>query len=289
MHNEIKTMLEDHQTDNTINSLYAVKEIIQEVVLHSLSQTDFFSHAAFYGGTALRIFYGLDRFSEDMDFSLQTKQQEFSIASYLQAIERGLNSYGFEISAEQVHKQNQSQIQSAFLKGNTLVHLMKIFSLKPPISGIPNNSLIKVKLEIDTDPPEGAKFEKKYRLLPQPYSVLMYDKPSLFAGKLHALLCRNWRQREKGRDFYDFIWYLREKVPVNISHLEARMRQSGHWQTDEPLSILSLQSMLSQRFAVLDYDNVKNDVVPFIPNPSVLDIWNKEFFQSITKEMLAAI
>jgi predicted nucleotidyltransferase component of viral defense system len=289
MNNEIKAMFESYQTGNTTASIYAVKEIIQEVVLHSLSQTDFFSHAAFYGGTALRIFYGLDRFSEDMDFSLQTKQQDFSIAPYLLAIERGLNSYGFEISAEQVYKQNQSQVQSAFLKGNTVVHLVKIFSLNPPVSGIPNNALIKVKLEIDTEPPEGAKFEKKYKLLPQPYSVMLYDKPSLFAGKLHALLCRNWKQREKGRDFYDYIWYLREKVPVNISHLEARMRQSGHWKTDEPLTILLLQSMLSQRFADLDYVTVKKDVAPFVPNPSVLDIWNENLFQSITKDMLDAI
>jgi predicted nucleotidyltransferase component of viral defense system len=289
MNNEIKAMLEGYQTGNTTSSVYALKEIIQEVVLHSLSQTDFFSHAAFYGGTALRIFYGLDRFSEDMDFSLQTKQQDFSLVPYLKAIERGLNSHGFEISAEKIMKHGQSQVQTAFLKGNTLIHLMKILSLEPPVSGVPNNALIKVKLEIDTDPPGGAAFERKYKLLPQPYSVLLYDRPSLFAGKLHALLCRNWRQREKGRDFYDFVWYLREKIPVNISHLEARMRQSGHWQTDEPLTMHSLQSMLSQKFADLDYDTVKKDVIPFVPNPSVLDIWNKEFFQSITKDMLGAI
>ncbi|MHC1693171.1 MAG: nucleotidyl transferase AbiEii/AbiGii toxin family protein [Sphaerochaetaceae bacterium] len=132
-------------------------------------------------------------------------------------------------------------------------------------------------------------FEKKYRLLPQPYSATLYDKPSLFAGKLHALLCRNWKQREKGRDFYDYIWYLTEHIPVNLSHLEARMRQSGHWEAEEPLSLSTLKPLLMQRFASLDFEVIKKDVMPFIPDPKVLEIWSREFFNSITQDQLSAI
>lgn len=289
MTTEIERMLANNSTKTPSASIQTLKEILQEVTLQILSQTDFFSHAAFYGGTALRIFYGLGRFSEDMDFSLQTKDPDFNMQTYLPAIEKGLGSYGFEMKAEYKTKQNLSNIQSAFLKGNTLILLMHLVSLVPPIPGIPDNSLIKIKLEVDISPPQGVHFEKKYRLLPQPYTATLYDKPSLFAGKLHALLCRNWKQREKGRDFYDYIWYLTEHIPVNLSHLEARMRQSGHWEAEEPLSLSTLKPLLMQRFASLDFEAIKKDVMPFIPDPKVLEIWSREFFGSITQDQLSAI
>ncbi|MFA7560278.1 MAG: nucleotidyl transferase AbiEii/AbiGii toxin family protein [Sphaerochaeta sp.] len=285
MNSEIQAMLSFHQVNDPSKSVNAIKEVIQEVVLYALSKTDFFSHAAFYGGTALRIFYGLNRFSEDMDFSLQTKTSDFSLTRYLPEIEAGLHSYGFEMEANQKIKQVQSNIQSAFLKGNTLTHFMKIFALTPPISGIHSNATIKIKFEIDIDPPGGAFFEKKYKLLPQPYSVMLYDKPSLFAGKLHALLCRSWKSREKGRDFYDYVWYLKERVPVNLTHLEARMRQSGHWQSPSPLSLSDLKNLLRHRFESLDLLAIKADVEQFITNPESLDIWSKEFFVAITEEI----
>jgi len=286
MNSEIQKMLEKYPAVSPHDSKNALKEVIQELTLHTLSQTDFFTHAAFYGGTALRIFYGLDRFSEDMDFSLQTKNPDFTLKTYLPAIEKGLNSYGFEMQAEYKEKHHDSAVQSAFLKGNTLLHIVKITALSPPIPGIPNNELIKIKVEIDTNPPPSATFEQKFKLLPQPYSVLLYDKPSLFAGKLHALLCRNWNQRVKGRDFYDYIWYLTENTPLNLVHLEARMRQSGHWEGSKVLTIDSVTEMLLKRFALLDFSTVKEDVLPYITNSAVLDIWSKEFFSSITQEYL---
>ncbi|MPM68947.1 hypothetical protein SDC9_115884 [bioreactor metagenome] len=158
--------------------------------------------------------------------------------------------------------------------------------MAPPLSGIPNNALIKIKIEVDTNPPGGAEYERKFQLLPQPYSVLVFDRPSLFAGKLHALLCRNLKQREKGRDFYDYVWYLTEGIPVNIHHLEQRMRQSGHWCMEAPLTLELVKHKLLTRFDSLDFQAVKQDVNPFIPNPSVLDIWDKEFFSAITRDQL---
>ncbi|MGE0074239.1 MAG: nucleotidyl transferase AbiEii/AbiGii toxin family protein, partial [Sphaerochaetaceae bacterium] len=237
-------------------------------------------------GTALRIFHGLDRFSEDMHFSLQSKDPNFMLEKYLPTIEKELESYGFSLEARFKPKQHLSAVQSAFLKGNTLVHMVGILSLSPPVAGIPSNELMKIKIEIDTNPPKGATFEQKYKLLPQPYAVLLYDKPSLFAGKLHAMLCRNWRHREKGRDFYDYIWYLSEGIPVNIGHLEARMRQSGHWTETGPLQIQTVQELLLRRFENLDFQRVKRDVMPFIAHPASLDIWSREFFSAVTLEQL---
>ena len=289
MNTEILKMLAKYPTASPVKSKHALKEVIQELTLHILSQTDFFIHAAFYGGTALRIFYGLDRFSEDMDFSLKMKNPDFTLKTYLPIIEKGLNSYGFEMQAEYKEKHHDSAVQSAFLKGNTLLHIVKITALSPPIPGIPNNELIKIKVEIDTNPPSGATFEQKFKLLPQPYSVLLYDKPSLFAGKIHALLCRNWKTREKGRDFYDYVWYLTEDTPLNLVHLEARMRQSGHWEGREALTIASVTEMLLKRFALLDFSTVKEDVLPYITNNAVLDVWSKEFFSSITQEHLKGV
>jgi len=163
---------------------------------------------------------------------------------------------------------------------------VKITARTPPIPGIPNNELIKIKVEIDTDPPPGAIFEHKFRLLPQPYSVLLYDKPSLFSGNIHALLCRNWKQREKGRDFYDYVWYLSENTPLNLVHLEERMRQSSHWEGKDTLTIAIVREMLLKRFALLDFTTVKQDILPYISNTKVLEIWSKEFFSSITRDHL---
>jgi hypothetical protein len=286
MKKEIEKMLEFYHVNAPRDSVNALKEIVQEVVLQVLSQTDFFAHAAFYGGTALRIFYGLDRYSEDLDFSLKNKNVDFSLGRYLPFLERGLNSYGFEMEAVQKVKMQPTNIQSAFLKGNTLIHLLQIAALSPPISGVPSNELIKIKIEIDSNPPIGAAYERKYRLLPQPYSVYLYDKPSLFAGKLHALLCRNWKSRDKGRDFYDYVWYLQNQIPVNITHLEARMRQSGHWQGSQLLSYETLLSLLNERFAAVDYRGIKEDVIPFLHTTNSLELWDEAFFTSITREFL---
>lgn len=288
MNAEIERMLGKYDIKSVDKANHALKEVIQEVVLQILSQTDFFQHAAFYGGTALRIFYGLNRFSEDMDFSLQSLEPDFSLQKYLPVLEQGLHSFGFIMQAQEKQKQQGSPVQSAFLKGNTRIHLLHITALPFPYSGVPSNALLSMKVEIDTNQPPGAQYETKFRLLPQPYSVVLYDKPSLFAGKLHALLCRNWKHRGKGRNFYDYVWYLQEHIPVNLEHLQARMHQSGHWDSERSLSLLIVIDLLEQRFTEVDYESVKADVSPFIPNANVLDIWSKEFFIAITKDLLTA-
>lgn len=283
---EIQRMLNFYDTSTTANSINALKEVIQEIILSSFSKTDFFEKAAFYGGTALRIFHNLNRFSEDMNFSLKEPNPNFSMAGYLKIAEEELNSYGFEMYASYKEKQANSAIRSGFLKGNTANHFVKILSHNKPISGVSNNAQLSIKVEIDTDPPSGANYENLYRFLPFNFSATLFDLPSPFAGKLHALLCRSWATREKGRDFYDYVWYLQNNVKLNINHLEQRMRQTGHCNGEEILTKKSLTDLLNNHFNKVNYDQIKNDIIPFISDSSSLSTYSKDFFISITQQYL---
>ncbi len=281
----VKRMLDEYQCRTNEQRSAALREIVQELTLIGLSRTDFFSRAAFYGGTALRIFHGLERYSEDLDFSLEKPDTYFSLNEYLPAVRDELASWGFNMTVEQKTKTVDGPVQSAFIKGGTLVHLVKIASLEPPVSGVPPNSLLRVKLEIDTDPPGGAAFETKYRLSPLPFAVRLYDTPSLFAGKVHALLCRKWKERVKGRDFFDYLWYLSNNIPLNLANLEARMRQSGHW-GDVPLQEESLRELLEERFSSVDFKLVQADALPFVRDSRAVDLWSAEFFIAVTRDRL---
>ena len=134
------------------------------------------------------------------------------------------------------------------MKGNTLRHLLKVTPLPPPVSGVPSNETLKIKFEVDTLPPSGATYENKYGFLPSPYSVRLYDVFSLFAGKIQAVLCRVWKNRIKGRDFYDYVWYLSRGVKVKLVHLQKKLGQTGNWKSGKPLTLTSLKWMLSKRF-----------------------------------------
>ena len=276
MNKEIALMMESYGELSITDSKNALKEIIQELSLLALSRTDFFAHAAFYGGTALRIFHGLDRFSDDMDFSLKHADPDFNLQPYLDTIETLLNSYEFEMTTEIRHKVSESPVK--------VIHLVKIRSLHPPISGVANNEVLKVKLEVDTDPPAGARYEQKYRLQPQPYTSLLYDLPSLYAGKVHALLCRNWASRVKGRDFYDYLWYLSRHTDLNTGHLEQRMRQSGHWDAEKPLGREDVKQLLIQRFSSVDFNQAKEDIIPYLKDPLGVELWDESFFVGITRD-----
>lgn len=280
----IESMLEKYDCKSTADYRNALKEIAQEIALCGLSRGGFFNKAAFYGGTALRIFYGLDRFSEDMDFSLSEEDKVFDLSQYFSILEEELYSVGLEMTVESKAKKQETPVQSAFLKGNTLKHLLKIIPAKNTPLQIPSNEILKIKFEVDTNPPKLANYETKYRLLPSPFAVKLYDKPSLFAGKLHALLCRGWKNRVKGRDFYDFIWYVSNKTSVNLPHLQKRMEQTGHWNTDKILTIAKLKNLLKERFHSVNFEDAKRDVQPFIANRSILNLWSADFFCAITDE-----
>jgi predicted nucleotidyltransferase component of viral defense system len=287
MHSAIQDMLKayDCRTADDCRR-HALNEIAQEIALLGLYRGGFFAKAAFYGGTALRICYGLDRFSEDLDFSLLKKDSAFDLSSFTQVVQDELGAYGLEMTVQEKIKRNASPVKSAFIKGGTQMHLLKIASIQPPVSGISLKEQLRIKLEVDTDPPDDATFEMKYQLRPVPYSVRLYSPSSLFAGKVHALLCRSWRTRVKGRDFYDYVWFLSQSIPVNTAHLAERMKQTGHLSANAVLSEKDLKDRLRKRFASVNFDQAKKDVLPFIKNPDAVQLWSADFFSAITVDKL---
>lgn len=286
MNTVLEQMLAKYELNSDYDRVNALKEILQEITLCGLSRAGFFRKAAFYGGTALRIFYGLDRFSEDLDFSLKEKDEAFDLSRWFAAIENEAAAYGLNLSVEMKKKAKDTAIKSAFLKGNTREHLLLFYDDKGINGGISGNEAIKIKFEIDTRPPAGASFEKKYRLLPAPYEVNMYDEPSLFAGKLHAVICRNWKNRVKGRDLYDYVFYMSKGAHVNLAHLRARLIDSGFITENDACELEDVKKMLMNKFNTIDYKQAIEDVIPFIKDSSKIDLWSADFFQQITENLM---
>lgn len=286
MNTVLEQMLAKYELNSDYDRVNALKEILQEITLCGLSRAGFFRKAAFYGGTALRIFYGLDRFSEDLDFSLVEKDEAFDLSRWFAAIENEAAAYGLNLSVEMKKKAKDTAIKSAFLKVNTREHLLLFYDDKGINGGISGNEAIKIKFEIDTRPPAGASFEKKYRLLPTPYEVNMYDEPSLFAGKLHAVICRNWKNRVKGRDLYDYVFYMSKGAHVNLPHLRARLIDSGFITENDACELEDVKKMLMNKFNTIDYKQAREDVIPFIKDSSKIDLWSADFFKQITENLM---
>lgn len=281
----IEEMISKYEVKNIYDKKNAMKEVVQEIILCGLSRAGFFSKAAFYGGTALRIFYGLDRFSEDLDFSLMTSDSTFDLSEYFPTLEKEIAAFGLRVKIENKIKNKDTAIQSAFLKGNTKEHLLLFYSNDNFDSGVNSDEVMKIKFEVDTEPPAFANYEVKYQLLPSPYEVRLYDSSSLFAGKIHAVICRAWKSRIKGRDLYDYIFYLSRGTKVNLEHLKARLVQTGIIKEEDEFTLEILKQMLIERFDSIDYENAKQDVVGFIKNPSSLSLWNADFFKKITENL----
>lgn len=285
MNNIIEQMLSKYEIKNINDQINALKEIIQEIVLAGLSRGGFFNEAAFYGGTALRIFYNLDRFSEDLDFALVTKNKEFELSKFFGYIEKELKAYGINLEIHSKQKQINSNITSAFLKGDTLEHILKFF---PSEENHVYDKLLKdlkIKFEVDINPPIGATYEYKYKLLPSPHEIRLYDKESLFAGKIHAILCRGWKIRTKGRDLYDYIFFLANNTKVNVELVKNKLIESNYIDKNDKFDINILKELLIEKFSQINYNDSKEDVIPFIKNVEFLDIWSKEFFISITEKI----
>ena len=285
MNTAIEQMLKNYQIENLYDQKNAMKEIMQEIVLCGLSRAGFFQKAAFYGGTALRIFYGLDRFSEDLDFTLLTSDPKFDLTVYFPVLEKEVRAFGLHVTIEEKEKSKESNIRSAFLKGNTKEHLLLFYADTDLAGSVARNEVIKIKFEVDIDPPAYAGFEHKYRLLPTPFEVNLYDMPSLFAGKIHAVLCRGWKNRIKGRDLYDYVFYLSRGSAVNQRHLRARLLQSGFISDDVECTLSEIQHMLYERFDMIDFRQAKQDVEPFVRDAVTLNLWSSDFFKQITREL----
>ena len=291
-HPHIVSMLERYDLTTT-DPYEALREILQEIVLYALSNTDFFNHALFYGGTALRIIYGLPRFSEDLDFSLLQKDDTFNLAKYEKAVIDTLKSYGFEAEVETKVKE-QSAVQSAFIKGNTIQHLIAINAPQDIVERYNAGKLLKIKFEVDTQPPLNFQEEQKLHLYPAPFMIKTMIPSSLFAGKLHAVLCRGWKNRPKGRDWYDMVWYVQKNYSVNVKYLVTRLVQSCKALEDKDVIISNkiedytpetLKELLYKRVETLDVELAKNDVKRFIYDENELNIWSKDFFRAIVEKI----
>lgn len=272
----IKEWIATYKPANEDETLSALREIMQEIALAGLSRTDFFKTAAFYGGTALRIFYGLNRYSEDLDFSLLQKNENFSLAPYFLSIQKEFESLGLKVSLRNKLKTKKTAIESAFLKKETLWEELVLEDIVAQI-GIRSNKNIKIKIEVDRNPPQGFNTEEKLMLRPFSFYVKCFDQPSLFAGKMHALLFRKWKNRVKGRDWYDWEWFVRKGVPLNLSHFLQRARDTGDW-TKKSISKKQFLQLLTEKINTASFENIKADVRPFIKDAKQLDIWSKPYF-----------
>jgi predicted nucleotidyltransferase component of viral defense system len=273
----LQQMLEKYDTATAEGAVNGLREVMQEVALAGLYRGGFFDKAAFYGGTCLRIFYGLPRFSEDLDFSLLASDPEFSLDPYFKAVRDEFLSLGLDVEISSKQKTVRTGIESAFLKSNT-----RLFSL-----AVHAGKTVKIKFEVDTLPPLGFTTEEKLLLQPFSFYVRCFSLPDLFAGKMHALLYRKWKSRVKGRDWFDFEWYIRQGIPMNLSHFIVRARQSGHLLEDR-LSGKEFRELLDRRIEALDVGAARADVSMFVKDVEALKIWSRDYFHELAKHVRIA-
>ena len=266
MDNIIRQIAESIERTEGMGGKRVIHEAFQQVALAGMYRSGFFDRAAFYGGTCLRLFHGLDRFSEDLDFSLLETDPAFDLTGCFDAIRSEFDAYGCEVEITKKVKSARTQIESAFLKAST-----EIYSLSAKSEGA-----VKIKIEVDTSPPAGFSTEPKLLLLPFSFHTPCFTLPDLFAGKMHALMFRKWKTRVKGRDWFDFEWYIRNSVPLNLAHFNARMRQSE--QVDRDLNQEEFLKTFKARIGELDFAQARAEASPFVRNPKALEIWSREYF-----------
>lgn len=278
----IREWLEEYQPQNNAAAQQALREIMQEIALAGLQRSRFFEVAAFYGGTALRIFHGLDRFSEDLDFSLLKVNPDFSLQPYLDGMVREFAALGMEVSVTKKEKTKQGNVDSAFLKSDTAWQEITLKEIIPQEKLDRINPAIRIKLEIDKKPPLGFGTEEKLLVKPFSFYTKCYQLSDLFAGKMHALLFRKWGNRVKGRDWYDMEWYIRKNIPLHLEHLAVRAYDSGN----RPSATMTREeffTLLDEKIRSVSIDQVKEDVLPFIRDYAKLDIWSKDYFRDMAK------
>ncbi|HOO83524.1 MAG TPA: nucleotidyl transferase AbiEii/AbiGii toxin family protein [Prolixibacteraceae bacterium] len=267
MSNMFDQMLSRYEIRTKDEKLNATHEVMQQITLAGLFRGGFFNHAAFYGGACLRIFHKLPRFSEDMDFSLLKKDDSFNLENYFDAVYSEFKSLGREINIDKKEKKTESHIESAFLKDNTDIYNLKFQTEKT----------VKIKIEVDKDPPLQFNSENKLLLHPFSFMTRCYTLPCLYAGKMHVLVYRKWRGRVKGRDWFDFEWYAKNNAALDFNHLRERIAQS---ENSDKMTITTEHFMqqLKTKIQNTDINQVKADVIPFIKNTNELEIWSTDYF-----------
>jgi predicted nucleotidyltransferase component of viral defense system len=275
----IREWLQEYAPKNKEEADEALREIMQEIALAGLQRSGFFERAAFYGGTCLRILHGLDRFSEDLDFSLLKEDASFSLKPYEEGIVNEFKAFGMEVTVKKKIKTKDSNVESAFLKSETIWKELELQEIIPQehMGSLPH---LKIKLEVDTKPPGGFTTEEKLLMKPFSFYVKSFSLPDLFAGKMHALLFRKWKSRVKGRDWYDLEWYIKKNVPLHLDHLAIRAMDSGDWKGD----LMTKEDFLNlfyTKVKAVSFSQIKEDARKFIKNGSVMDIWSEKYFQDL--------
>ena len=270
----IKKRLANYKAVGPIEEENALKEIIQEIVLFALWQADFFEVAAFQGGTSLRILHGLPRFSEDMDFILLEPNATFSWQPYLESLADTCNEFGIEPEALDKARMDQ-RVKRAIIKDTSIANQLNL-SFMDDLNG----RKLKIKLEIDCNPPLGSGFEYSYLDFPVDFEVCHQGVSSNFALKIHALLCRRYL---KGRDWYDFNWYIAQGITPNLLLLQNAIDQYGPWKRkglviDEDW----LVNALGEKISSIDWKDAAADVEKFVKpiEQKSLSLWSDRFFMS---------
>lgn len=278
MNETVQSMLQKYSPKSPIEYERALREILQEIALVGLWRGKFFEHAAFYGGTALRILYGLDRFSEDLDFTLFQANPLFEWTHYARSVVDEFHAYGFEVEIVDKKKNIDSGVKSAFLKANTVESLLKIGLLEKNLKGTHPETLLRIKVEVDTDPIPGLTAHHQFIKDPIPVSISSVVESDLFACKLHAALYRTWKQRVKGRDWYDVVWFIRRDTPLNLTYLSKCMQNNKELGVDEVLTESHLADIFARRLKTVNFEEAKGDVRPFLRDATQLGEWNQDFF-----------
>ena len=279
----LQNRLESYRCTSAEEEFNAIREMLQEMILAALSRTDFFVRAAFHGGTQLRIFEGVRRFSEDLDFALVSKETGLDLLPYMEKVAEEMSALGVQLEVKD--RTNAAMtVKKGFLKNDSLVRILELrFVGKKGSVGSPGK--IVIKMEVDANPPTGATYRAAQLFFPFPASVRSFDRESSFAGKMHALLCR---QYVKGRDWFDFVWYVGERVKINHALLSSALDQVGPWAghgvaTDDKW----VGEQLLQVICRIDWAEARRDVLPFVyasDRPSV-DLWNEAFFANLVNRL----
>ena len=285
MSEPIEKIIEFYNPKNKEETKAILREILQSIVLIGLNRGGFFNKASFYGGTALRIFYNLNRYSEDLDFTLNEKDDKFSLQPYLKYVEEVAMSYGLELSVTTKNKSIVTPIESAFAKLNTYQTFVSLKINNEIVRRLHKDEIIRVKFEVDCNPPLGFNTESKWLDMPEFASVSVLDEESLFAGKLHAILCRTYKNNVKGRDYYDFLFFIARKIKPNLTYLRNKLIDTGKLKEEDDFDINILKQMLREKFEKIDFELVKSDAQKFLFKNEDLNFYSKELFIDMLKKL----
>lgn len=278
----LRKRLQTPAAGNAVQEEQALKELLQELALYALWRGGFFAMAAFQGGASLRILHGLPRFSEDLDFILLKPDPTFQWSHYVESLTTVLEQFGVRCELTDRSRMDKA-VRQAMLKDDSI-------GLQLDLSFFDANNArqLRVKLEIDTNPPAGTNTGWHYLDFPVDFEVCAQDLPSNYALKLHALLCRPYL---KGRDWFDFAWYSKQKTRPNLQLLANALNQAGPWQDQiESVDVPWLANALSTKISTINWPLAAQDVAPFLPpaEQASLTLWSKRFFDDKVNKLVQA-